>query len=300
MSGIHSSDVGTDTTSIPQKSDGVQLRNSFPQPWEKSTLKHVCDHSKSLMTQIQSVTPGSRFSPSESRCDSWQFETSRPADSHSQQDYLMIIDKDQSPINLSVFFESHHRNILVKVQQWEHLGGRPAFMHWCGGQNNRNTCGWCLLQDCYIGELGVHVFINVWLTQTHTHTLTTCKIPYSSMSMKTMVGVVQFLTGLMLCSLLSVVRPKCLTRLKYEQSEVWPLQTAAGEEKTQKQLSTPGKHDVSCSDPRFPHPLKQEGPASSELPWLSALQQRSKPFLNKAAETVKQCCTLVQNQRQKI
>lgn len=39
MSGIHSNDAGTVRTSIPQKSDGFQVRNSFVQHWEKKKLR---------------------------------------------------------------------------------------------------------------------------------------------------------------------------------------------------------------------------------------------------------------------
>lgn len=49
------------------------------------------------------------------------------------------------------------------------------------------------------------------------------------MSIRTRVAVVQFFTGRMIDSSFSVVKFKCLRRPKYEQSEVWLLQTAAGE-----------------------------------------------------------------------
>ena len=49
------------------------------------------------------------------------------------------------------------------------------------------------------------------------------------MSIRTLEGVVQFFTGRMIDrSSLDVFRFKCCRRLKYEQSEVWLLETPAG------------------------------------------------------------------------
>lgn len=56
------------------------------------------------------------------------------------------------------------------------------------------------------------------------------------MSIQTRVVVVQFFTGRVIDSSFSVVTFKCLRRLKYEQSEVWLLQTAAGERDTKKKV----------------------------------------------------------------
>lgn len=60
------------------------------------------------------------------------------------------------------------------------------------------------------------------------------------MSIRTRVAVVQFFTGRVIDSSFSVVVTfKCLRRPKYEQSEVWLLQTAAGErDKKKKRWNT--------------------------------------------------------------
>lgn len=79
-SGIHSLDLGTVSLFIPQKSDGFQVRNSFVQLWEEKKL-----HLKNIMTQADehgglTETKHDQFLPSETRRDSWEFETSHPAD----------------------------------------------------------------------------------------------------------------------------------------------------------------------------------------------------------------------------
>lgn len=75
-----------------------------------------------------------------------------------------------------------------------------------------------------------HIYSGWYISSVSEATLTTFKIPYIYMSIRTLEGVIQFFTGRMTDrSSLVAVRFKCCRRLKYEQSEaVWLLETPAG------------------------------------------------------------------------
>ncbi len=138
ISGIHSFDMGTVSSFIPQKSDEFQVRNSFVQTCEKKKKQlfkyepgwwvwktersmkvnftsndgvdlNISDENRPLMFVnaikfLDTFTKHNHFLPFGSRCDLWQFDSSHPAD--NQQHYCEYSSGNVIKLSTHVFLDS--------------------------------------------------------------------------------------------------------------------------------------------------------------------------------------------------